>query len=227
MNTSKMIMKERTFSNIMLRAIAILVIVLMVAPTVPAQILSVSEQNKVPTTPRMEVQQAKADLNSIPMELTPRAGAYPSTINTSDDKLATQYNSQRKIVRTNNNMIHEVHESGNNIFYANSSDNGKTWNVTNISRDNNNQHADPAIATNGTNIYIAYRDNKDLRFRRTTDYGKTWIPALNNQADLIYDGSPGWAPFAHPSSLAANGTWVYIAMIRYDFNWPWDDDVMV
>jgi len=227
MSTSKIIMKERTFSNAMLRAITILVIVLMVAPTVPAQMLSVNGQGKAPAAPRMEVQQAKADLNSIPMELTPRAGAYPSTINTSDNKLATQYNFQRKVVRTNNNMIHEVHESRNTIFYANSSDNGKTWNVTNISRDNNNIHAEPAIATNGTNIYIAYRDNKDLRFRRTTDYGKTWIPALNIAPDLIYDGSAGWAPAAHPSSLAANGTWVYIAMIRYDFGWPWDDDMMV
>ena len=218
----------------MLRMVAILVIVLMALPMVPAQLLPTGgiKGTPVQSMTRTEVQPtAKADLNGNPQVMMPRAVAYPALINTSTNNLATQYNYQRKIVRTLNGTLHEVHESFGRVWYANSHDNGKTWgNLTDISNNTNNNNV-PAIATNGTNIYIIFRSGNDLRFRRTYDDGKTWYPVISdvNGALRVYQAQGGGNPVpnANVPSIAASGTWVYYTTWELDRGGTWNDDIFI
>jgi hypothetical protein len=206
-----------------LRVVAIFAVILMAVPMVPAQLLSF---DKTGTSPVQDLSGTEvrptstADLSGP----TSRAGAYPALINTTDNTAATQYNTQRKIVRTINGTIHEVHESFGRVWYAQSFDNGKTWvGITDVSL-NTNGNSVPAIATNGTNIYIIWREGNSVRMRRTFDDGTTWLPALNVAADRIYQ-SGGGAPNSNTPAIAASGAYVYYTMAMTSWDGSWDSDI--
>jgi len=87
---------------------------------------------------------------------------------------------------------------------------GAAWTqkrLTNNTKDSEN----PAIASSGSNVYVAWSDeifevNYDIYFRSSTDYGATWQTAkrlTNNAGDSD-----------HPA-IAANGSDVFVV---------WDDD---
>jgi len=131
---------------------------------------------------------------------------------------ATRYGSQRKLVRTDNNTLWAVYEDNNaDIWCSNSTDDGVTWSTPLDIGNTAMGCYYPAIATNGTTIYIAWQQQNpnmgnqyDLFFRRSTDGGNTWDPVITGAGRLIWDGGPGLANGNRPT-IAANGSNVYVA----------------
>jgi hypothetical protein len=143
-------------------------------------------------------------------------GEFPAKVGTSTDDRPTMVNSQRKLVRVDNGTLMAVWDSNGDVLLANSSDDGKTWSAPFKVADDDNVERDPAIATNGANLYIAWAeeaaDRDRLVFRRYTAATDTWE---SPQQVYNFAGMGMDAP-----SIAQAGSNVYIAIDR---SWPGDD----
>jgi hypothetical protein len=111
------------------------------------------------------------------------APAYPAIVGNSTDDMPTSTNGQRKIVRVNNGTLHAVWDDDGDILMANSTDDGKTWSFPFKVSDDNREERDPAIATNGTNLYVSWSlmDNTvdHAMFRRYEASTDTWHGSMS------------------------------------------------
>lgn len=101
----------------------------------------------------------------------------------------------------------------NDIFFARSADSGATFGTpVNLSQSLTGNPRDPTIATNGTNVYVAWSDDdggdSEIYFRSSSDGGSTFSPDITNAPTKIWDDG-GTEPSQEPR-LAASGDNVYI-----------------
>jgi hypothetical protein len=117
----------------------------------------------------------------------------------------TTTNGQRKLVRESSGKLHEVFESGSQIFYRNSSDGGATWQTTLRLTDGYTTNAYPCIAERSGNVYAVWQKQNtsswDLAYSYSTNGGTTWLsqPSIlvsyaailaNNPLPVIFPSSP-------------------------------------
>jgi BNR repeat protein len=100
--------------------------------------------------------------------------------------------------------------NNNDIFVRRSTDNGATWKPpVNVSNNPGNSFY-PQIAASGSNVYVSWtqwntdQTLSDVFFRRSTDNGATWKPAVN------VSNNPG--PSTGPQ-IAVSGSNVYVAWV--------------
>jgi hypothetical protein len=139
----------------------------------------------------------------------------PATVGYSTNDLASAVNGQRKLVRTDNGTLHAVWETEGEIFYAFSLNNGQNWSVpVNISR-SGSYESFPGIATNGTNLYIAWvrhsGSQDSLRFRRFVGSSGVWEPPLDQTPMTV---ASAWNYFYNKPSVATYDNNVYIVCER-------------
>jgi len=91
------------------------------------------------------------------------------------------------------------------IFFKKSTDGGATWLATRRLTNYEGGSAHPAVAVSGANVYVIWSDespgNRDIHFRRSTDYGETWqdtarltnSPNDTSRPDIAADGANVYA----------------------------------
>lgn len=107
------------------------------------------------------------------------------------------------------NRLHVVYgdtRHGNaEIYTRRSTDGGATWEAEMRLSDVPYESWVPAVAVNGDNVYVAWVDyqdgNEEEYFRRSSDGGQTWEPAVR----LTQDADDSWAPL-----LAVSGDRVHL-----------------
>jgi len=92
------------------------------------------------------------------------------------------------------------------IYFKRSVDGGATWSTKKRLTNNEGDSYSPAIAVDGSNIYVVWTDrtpgNYDIYFKKSGDGGVTWTAddrLTNNAGDSIYP------------AIAVNGSNVYVA----------------
>ena len=106
----------------------------------------------------------------------------------------------------------EANVANREIYFAGSTDSGATFGTpVNLSSQAGGKK-NPAIAVNGTNVYVAWADSSqdssyDIYFRSSSDGGANWSPSIGSAPTRIFTstGEPSQAPY-----LAAWGNNVYI-----------------
>jgi hypothetical protein len=83
------------------------------------------------------------------------------------------------------------------VYYANSSDNGLTWSINkNLTINDGWTSAPPEIATNGSQIYVVWTENKnaavrEVYYRSSNDGGQTWNAERNiTEIDGFHSEAP-------------------------------------
>jgi len=161
---------------------------------------------EAPALQMRTLEQADVDVanNLFSIRLTD-LGNYASS-SKSFSIVATANNNQRKMYRNSDGKLHKVFESGNQIFYRNSTDNGTIWsNAVRISATTGVSNA-PSIAGTGNSICVVWQkangSSWDVLYNYSTDAGTTW---LGNGATLV-SASATPAPGPLPTvSVYANG----------------------
>ncbi len=98
----------------------------------------------------------------------------------------TQYNSQRKLVRTSDNYLHRVYTKydGSNyrVYYAKSTDGGSTW-AESVLTDAGVNNTHPSIATDSEdNLWVVYEKyNEGIKYKKYN--GLSW----ENEQDISSD----------------------------------------
>lgn len=95
------------------------------------------------------------------------------------------------------------------VRYMRSLDDGSTWGSDVVISAGSTMAYNPTIELNGTEIYIAWNDNRDgnfeIYYRYSTDEGLSWSP----ETRLTYTNDHSFAP-----SLAVSGTYIYVAWME-------------
>jgi hypothetical protein len=97
------------------------------------------------------------------------------------------------------------------VFFIRSTDNGATWkNKINLSGNGNSDS--PLIVVSGSKVFMAWDTNDDqgfpdIFFRRSTDNGATWKPAVN------LSNNPG--EYSFMGGMAVSGSNIYIVWTDY------------
>jgi hypothetical protein len=90
------------------------------------------------------------------------------------------------------------------VYYKRSSDQGASWSQDTCLSGGAGNATDPAVATSGTAVHLAWQDDRDgnpeIYYKRSTDEGITW----STDTRLTRDSSLSWTP-----SLAAWDSLVY------------------
>jgi hypothetical protein len=98
------------------------------------------------------------------------------------------------------------------IFFKRSSDGGITWTKDKQLTNNPGSSVFPAIAADGSNIYIVWADAEfggvDIFFKRSNDAGATWTPSMR----LTYNAGGSFYP-----AIAVDGSNIYVV---------WEDNTL-
>jgi len=118
-------------------------------------------------------------------------------------------------IATSGNNVYVVFKDGLDIFFANSTDNGVTFDPDgpfNLSIGTTTPATLPQIVASGNNVYIVWRDGTnaldDIFFRASTDNGNTFDPPLTSAAKNLSLGPLG--KFARDPQIATSGNNVYV-----------------
>ena len=88
----------------------------------------------------------------------------------------------------------ECISGGSAIFFKKSTDGGATWQPTKRLTNTTGPTIKPALAANGSNIYVVWLEGSAIFFKKSTDGGATW-QATKKLANTIYGGSPSMAVY--------------------------------
>jgi M6 family metalloprotease-like protein len=113
----------------------------------------------------------------------------------SQSSQATAYNNARKLIKVQSGgsvSYHLVYESGGEIYYTKSNDDGVSWGRTYTDRKRlstflgNNKY--PSIAERSGNLYVVWQryavDHYAVYFRKSTDNGATWSAVTTISSNL-------------------------------------------
>jgi hypothetical protein len=109
---------------------------------------------------------------------------------------STANNSQRKLYRESSASLHEVFESGGEIFYRKSTDGGSSWNLTSQLADAAGDASSPCLTVADSYVMVVWQKGsgiKSIKLRRSTDGGTSWQP-IQEIASQIECVSPGPLP---------------------------------
>ncbi|EMR73820.1 BNR repeat-like domain protein [Thermoplasmatales archaeon SCGC AB-539-N05] len=101
---------------------------------------------------------------------------------------------------------------GSDIYYKQSSDNGKTWSDDARLTHVESESAEPSIGANGNNIHIVWQDtrhsgtNREIYYKVSRDNGITWSDDIR-LTDAQKRSSEPW--------LAVNGDAIYVTWMDY------------
>lgn len=107
----------------------------------------------------------------------------------------------------------DIADTDNDIYFARSIDSGATFELPlNMSAGLTGDLKDPAIAANGTNVYVAWSDastdtSGDIYFRASTDGGATWTPSIGSAPTIIWNSV---GETSEEPKLGAYGNNVYL-----------------
>jgi hypothetical protein len=94
------------------------------------------------------------------------------------------------------------------IFYKRSTDGGITWETENLQLSNYDHAYNPSIATSGSDVYIAWNDDRDknleIYYIKSSDNGLTWGPEIRLTNDPANSNLP---------SIAVSGSTVHIVWV--------------
>jgi hypothetical protein len=111
---------------------------------------------------------------------------------------ATATNSQRKLVRESTGKLHMVFESGGEIFYRSSTNDGTTWQTTNRISPGTGDNTYPSITERSNYIYAVWQrqngSNWDLLFNYSTNGGTTWLASPITLVSNFSCPTPGPQP---------------------------------
>jgi Secretion system C-terminal sorting domain len=130
---------------------------------------------------------------------------------------ATAGNNQRKMYRDSGGRIHEVFESGGEVFYRNSTSGGSTWEVVRGLSAGSGNNSAPCIAMSGTNLAVVWQQNLSSAYNvavvRSTDGGNSWsVPSF---ADSNFAASTSPSPSVSGSSTGlAHLTYRYTSYLK-------------
>jgi len=119
---------------------------------------------------------------------------------------STAQNNQRKLVRTADGVLHMVYERNGRLYYVNSSSNGTAWGIPKDISGSWGTAGNPALATNGTALYVVYILNDTVAVRKSLNGGGSWIPPVDSPPEILGRADPSGFPAA-----AASGSHVYAA----------------
>jgi len=98
--------------------------------------------------------------------------SFPTTPSDGNLSNTPSANSDSPKIVTSGSDVYVVWRDGNEIFFANSIDNGEHFAGTvDIGNATTSFSGDPQLATEGNNIFTVWRDNKDVKFNRSTNNG--------------------------------------------------------
>jgi hypothetical protein len=91
------------------------------------------------------------------------------------------------------------------IYFKKSDDGGVTWTTTKNLSNNADYSGSPAIAVDGSNIYVVWQDstpgNAEIYFKKSVDAGITWTTTKNLSNNAAYSSYP---------AIAVDGLNVYV-----------------
>jgi Neuraminidase (sialidase) len=103
------------------------------------------------------------------------------------------------------------------IYFKMSDDGGTTWTAGKRLTNNSGDSGSPAIAVEGSNIYVVWHDNTpgdyDIYFKKSDNRGTTWSTnknLTNNESD------------SYCSAIAVNGSNIYV--VWHDYT-PGDSEI--
>ncbi len=107
-------------------------------------------------------------------------------------------NGQRKLLRESTGKLHLVFESGNQIFYRNSSNAGTTWQAPIKISDGVSTNTYPCITERSNYIYATWQKangvNWDIMYDYSTNGGTSWLASQSTITSSIICSSPGPLP---------------------------------
>ncbi len=157
----------------------------------------------------------------------------------SNDNAAFKNNSQRKVARTNDGVLHVIYSSMGKIWYEKSSDNGANWLTPTLIAENDHESEDaycrnPAIAAYGNRVGIVYqKDGTDpYDFVPTKLCTREIVDGVLNQEEII--GSYHYSANIYPVTSYSSNNFVivwkplhssglYIKMKNIDLDETWSD----
>lgn len=117
--------------------------------------------------------------------------------NKSSTSLATSHNNQRKLYRESSGKLHEVFESGGEVFYGNSTDSGSSWAVSTRLTDGAGSQTAPCIAMAGSTVLVTWQVGDGIyriRLRRSTNGGSSWLSVQDLTGEEVECLDPGPLP---------------------------------
>lgn len=128
----------------------------------------------------------------------------------SDEQGAYSKNSQRKFVRTENGILHNVYESKGRVWYEISTDNGVTWHLSNNSKPlDNGAGKSPSITMGYSNtIAIAFQQSStgghySIELKGFYNVGNSYVRNLNET--IVTEDSDNYTTNADPVVCWGNG----------------------
>jgi M6 family metalloprotease-like protein len=107
----------------------------------------------------------------------------------STNTTATAYNNQRKLILESSGKCHLVHESGGEIYYQYSDDNGVTWKGRFQLSSGNGNNQSPCIAFRDNKLFVVWQRydgiKYDIFFRKSTNGGTNWGNVSEIASDVL------------------------------------------
>ncbi len=140
-------------------------------------------------------------------------------MNKSTLAVATSGNNQRKLYRESSGTLHEVFESGNEVFYRQCSAGTQNWGITSRLSPGSGGSNAPCITMAGASILVIYQrltgSSYSIEVSRSTNGGSAWssLPSLGS----FTCDSPGPMP-----TISALGNSVFVGYRTYSGGLMWN-----
>ena len=123
--------------------------------------------------------------------------------NISFSSFATAANNQRKMHRESSGTLHEIFESGNQVFYRRSTDDGFSWTTTKRLTDGTASNIYPSIVGRNSNLYVIWQrangSNWDIVYTLSSNGGQSWSSPYIKAANVTCP-APGPLPVVMAST---------------------------
>ena len=124
------------------------------------------------------------------------------------------------VILASGDNVYAAWDDGENIMFSRSTNSGSTFSApTELGDGISKEVSSPQLASIGNNVFAVWQDRTDgdggddIKFRRSTDNGLSWIPPLTDPATTLRDTSED----SSEPKIAVSDTNVYV-VCRYISN---------